>query len=161
MRKIIAIFVLLIMTSLAVGATDPKIYKPAQSPLKITSWNQLKGVPLKLEIYGLYDNGKLVNNFTPSEQGFSEGGLLTSEFGGLKWYKLVQGNNPINRLFDARISGLTLYTSSPEEDITWIKILEVAELAGKWVLLTVDNRNTYRWFLIDMTSFNRVANRKK
>ncbi len=161
MKKIIAVFVLLIMTSFGMGAADTEIYKPDRSPLKITSWNQLKGVPLRLEVYGLYDNGKLVNSFYPSKQGFNEGGILTNEFGGLKWYKLVQGNDPIRRLFDARVSGLTLYTSSPEEDITYIRILEVGKTGGDWLLLTVDNRNTYRWFVIDMDSFNRVAAQRK
>ena len=67
----------------------------------------------------------------------------------------------MNRLFDARVDGLTLHTSSPEEDITWIKILEVGKLEGSYLLLTVDNRNTYRWYVIDMTVFNRNVNKSK
>lgn len=161
MKKLISIFILCLVAVIETAAVEPKIYSPAESPLKIKSWNQLKGVPLRLEVYGLYDNGRLVNSFYPSEQRFNEGEILTTEFGGLKWYKVVQGNNAMNRLFDARVDGLTLHTSSPEEDITWIKILEVGKLEGSYLLLTVDNRNTYRWYVIDMTAFNRNVNKGK
>ena len=67
----------------------------------------------------------------------------------------------MTRLFDASVDGLTLYTSSPEEDIRWIKILEVGKVESDYLLLTVDNRNTYRWYIIDMNSFNRVSNKHK
>ena len=118
MKKLISIFILCLVAVIETAALNPQIYTPAESPLKLKSWNQLKGVPLSLEAYGLYDNGRLVNDFYPSEQGFTEGEILTTEFGGLKWYKVVQGNNAMTRLFDARVDGLTLHTSSPEEDIT-------------------------------------------
>lgn len=42
-----------------------------------------------------------------------------------------------------------------------IKILEVGKLEGSYLLLTVDNRNTYRWYVIDMTAFNRNVNKGK
>ena len=161
MKKLISIFILCLVAVIETAAVEPKIYSPAESPLKIKSWNQLKGVPLRLEVYGLYDNGRLVNSFYPSEQGFNEGEILTTEFGGLKWYKVIQGNNAMNRLFDARVDGLMLYTSSPEEDIRWMKILEVGKVESDYLLLTVDNRNTYRWYIIDMNSFNRVSNKHK
>ena len=161
MKKLISIFILCLVAVIETAALNQQIYTPAESPLKLKSWNQLKGVPLSLEAYGLYDNGRLVNDFYPSEQGFTEGEILTTEFGGLKWYKVVQGNNAMTRLFDARVDGLTLHTSSPEEDITWIKILEVGKLDASYFLFTVDNRNTYRWYSIDMTSFNRNAGNRK
>lgn len=161
MKKLISIFILCLVAVIETAAVEPKIYSPAESPLKIKSWNQLKGVPLRLEVYGLYDNGRLVNSFYPSEQGFNEGEILTTEFGGLKWYKVIQGNNAMTRLFDASVDGLTLYTSSPEEDIRWVKILEVGKVESDYLLLTVDNRNTYRWYIIDMNSFNRVSNKHK
>ena len=161
MKKLISIFILCLVSAIEAAAINPQLFSPAESPLKIKSRNQLKGVPLRLEVYGLYDNGRLVNSFYPSEQGFNEGETLTTEFGGLKWYKVIQGNNAMNRLFDARVDGLTLHTSSPEEDIRWIKILEVGKVESDYLLLTVDNRNTYRWYIIDMNSFNRVSNKHK
>ena len=71
MKKLISIFILCLVAVIETAAVEPKIYSPAESPLKIKSWNQFKGVPLRLEVYGLYDNGRLDNSFYPSEQGFN------------------------------------------------------------------------------------------
>lgn len=160
MKKVISLLIIIcsvILSTVNVEALNK--YTPQSSPLKIHSWNDFKNVPLFLMRFGLYDNGRMVNEFMPDNQGFKEGGMLTDSYGGLKWWKYVSGSNNMDIKFNARVDGLTMHTSSPKEDILWIKILGVWNEGNVFYLYTVDNRNTYRIWLIDYDTFKRKKNK--
>lgn len=153
---IVIICMLALLTSFG-QTTEWKFTAPEVSEMKLTSWNQLKGLILELRVYGLWDNGRLVNSFIPSEQGFSETGTLGIPDGykSLKWHKVVTGNRNMDIYFDAKVEGLRLNTYSPQEDIKWIDIKKVGTLDSNsnFMLLTVDNRNTYRWFEVNRSGY--------
>lgn len=152
--RIAVIAILAIMgTVICPSAQAVKKSSPQNSSLEITSWNKLQNVPVVVVKYGLYDNGNMVNEFYPKDQGFQEGEILTHRDGKLKWVKKIIGNRQMDIAFDARVDGLTLYTSSPEEDILWIKMLEIWEEGDTYLIYTVDNRNTYRFFLMDYNTY--------
>lgn len=135
-------------------AKEPQWYKnPATSPMKLKSWNQLKDLILEVAAYGLYDNGSLKNMTTPGDHGFKETGTLQNKDGKLYWHKVVSGSRTMDIWFNARVDGYTLYTDSTKEDIKWIKITQVADAGAMYIIMTYDNRNTWRWFSINRTGY--------
>ncbi len=156
--RLLVLFLFSAVSFINAQSQESKFWTPDSSPLALKSWNQLKGVPLRLISYGLCENGNFINNFDPEEQGFVEGGVLTTAFGGLKFWKSITGNKHIDIKFTARVDGLTLYTSSPDEDILWHKILKVGRKGKNYILVTVDNRNTGRFWLIDIDNYKKKNN---
>lgn len=130
----------------------------AVSQQKALSWFDFTGYSWGLISYGLYQDGRCVNEFIPSKANGNEGEfIMTTDLGGdaLTWYNTQEGT--MHYTYKISKDFLYLYDKNGAE-VSWMRLMgcKKERIDGEeyYQIFTVDKYNTYRYFLVDNTSLD-------
>lgn len=114
-------------------------------------------IEMTLEKYGLYQNGREVNTLYPSESNHNKGENWTISFNtkgkntlAMEQKKTGEGYREISGTFNGNMINETTrkVKGVSQNSNNWLKILSYKSIGdGKFRILTVDNLNTYRYFI--------------
>lgn len=121
------------------------------------SWNALQhandpeddSMLMYLEKYGLYQNGKEVNTFYPSDQNHNKGEYVSLTLNPknntfkMDWYKTADGEQKYTGTYSGAVLNIK-ENNNKFRLLSWTKISN-----GKYRAKTVDSFNTYRYYIVE------------